>query len=191
MEVAEAGNFATYFCGSPASQSTPHLYISSLATLSRDSNLSRMWKKQFSRIPAFEQTRGDGSLPLLTIWGEHFYSVALSRDDIRIASGSSNNRVQIWDASTGAELRKLDGHSSSVRSVAFSSDGTRIVSGSSDGSVQIWDASTGAELMRLNGHSGIVYSVVFSSDGTRIASGSYDKSVRVWDTSTGKELRRL
>jgi len=30
--IGEAANFATYFTGSPAAESTPHLYISALAT---------------------------------------------------------------------------------------------------------------------------------------------------------------
>jgi WD40 repeat protein len=80
--------------------------------------------------------------------------------------------VRVWDASTGAELKKLNGHTDYVRSVAFSSDGTRIVSGSDDKSVRVWDASTGAELKKLNGHTDYVWSVAFSSDGTRIVSGS-------------------
>ena len=99
--------------------------------------------------------------------------------------------MRVWDASTAAELKSLDGHSRSVYSVAFSSDGTRIVSGSGDKSVRIWDTSTGTELSRLDGHSDAVSSVAFSTDGTRIVSGSRDKSVRIWDASTGAELRRL
>jgi WD40 repeat protein len=93
--------------------------------------------------------------------------------------------VRVWDASTGAELKTLNGHTDAVWSVAFSSDGTRIVSGSFDNSVRVWDASTGAELKTLNGHTGYVSSVAFSSDGTRIVSGSSDNSVRVWDALTG------
>src|SRR5260221_674843 len=108
-EVAEASNFATYFGGSPASQSTPHLYISSLATWSRDSHLSRMWKKQFSHLPAFEQIGGEGSLPLLTIQDKQFYSVAFSSDGTRIVSASNNWSVQVWDASTGAEWGRFSG----------------------------------------------------------------------------------
>ena len=51
-------------------------------------------------------------------------------------SGSDDMSVQVWDASTGAELKELKGHTGSVRSVAFLSDGMRIVSGSHDKSVQ-------------------------------------------------------
>src|SRR5260221_1620338 len=147
MEVAETGNFATYFCGSPACQSTPHLYISSLATWSRDSILSRTWKKQFSLVPAFEQSGGEGSLLLLTIRSKSSVrSVAFSSDGTRIVSGSGDGYVRVWDASTGAELRKLNGHSYIVVSVAFSSDGNRIVYGLEDKSVGVWGDSTGAEM---------------------------------------------
>jgi WD40 repeat protein len=56
-------------------------------------------------------------------------------------SGSYDKTVRIWDASTGAELNVLKGHTSWVNSVAISRDGMRIVSGSYDKTVRIWDAS--------------------------------------------------
>jgi WD40 repeat protein len=80
--------------------------------------------------------------------------------------------VRVWDASTGAELNVLKGHTDSVNSVAFSTDGMRIVSGSYDKTVRVWDASTGAELNVLKGHTDSVNSVAFSTDGMRIVSGS-------------------
>ena len=35
------------------------------------------------------------------------YSVAFSGDGTRIISGSSDNSMRVWDASTGAELKTL------------------------------------------------------------------------------------
>jgi WD40 repeat protein len=58
-------------------------------------------------------------------------SVAISRDGMRIVSGSYDKTVRMWDASTGAELNVLKGHTNWVNSVAISRDGMRIVSGSS------------------------------------------------------------
>jgi WD40 repeat protein len=78
-----------------------------------------------------------------------------------IVSGSDDNSVRVWDASTGAELKELKGHTRLGQSVAFSSDGTQIVSGSDDKSVRVWDASTGAELKELKGHTGSVNQLHF------------------------------
>ena len=79
-----------------------------------------------------------------------FRSVAVSHDGIYIVSGSNDKSVRVWDASTGAALQQLNGHTGPVNSVGFSHDGIHIVSGSSDKSVRMWDASMGAAL-RLNG----------------------------------------
>ena len=112
--------------------------------------------------------------PLMTIQTDNWIlSVEFSKDGAKIVSGSLNNSVQVWDASTGAALLQLNGHTGCVNSVAFSYDGIHIVSGSDDYSVRVWDASTGAALQELNGHTSTVKSVAFSYDGKHIVSGSY------------------
>src|SRR5258707_8222623 len=79
-DIGEAANFTTYFTGSLAAESTPHLYISSLATWTQDTQLYRNWKKQFSRIPIFTHSKGRIDMPLMTIMvGEGTNAVALSR----------------------------------------------------------------------------------------------------------------
>ena len=99
-------------------------------------------------------------------------SVAFSPDGQRLASGSGDQTVKIWDSATGKELFSLKGHAGQVRSVAFSPDGQRLASASEDQTVKIWDSATGKELFALKGHAGWVWSVAFSPDGQRLASGS-------------------
>ena len=48
----------------------------------------------------------------------------------RIAGGSFDNTIKVWDAESGQEALTLKGHSESVNSVAYNLDGARIVSGS-------------------------------------------------------------
>ena len=63
-------------------------------------------------------------------------------------SGSSDETIRVWDASTGVEmLPPLRGHDHYVLSVAFSPDGLKIVSGSGDKTIRVWDASTGVEIV--------------------------------------------
>ncbi|KAF6742241.1 WD40-repeat-containing domain protein [Ephemerocybe angulata] len=189
---AEAASFALYFSGSPASSSTPHLYVSALATWHGREDICERWRNYFPRIPGFT-TRGAraGSTLMEIKVGSEVKAVAVSEDGRVIASGSVGGLLHLWESTTGKVQCALEGHSEWVASVAFSQDGSRIVSGSGDTTVRVWDGSTGMALSILEGHNGEVNSVVFSRDGTRIVSGSCDQTVRVWDASTGTALSVL
>ncbi|KAG6334914.1 hypothetical protein ID866_4175 [Astraeus odoratus] len=117
-------------------------------------------------------------------------SVAFSPDGKRIASGSKDCTINLWDAEIGLQLgNPLQGHTHGVTSIAFSPDGKRIVSGSNDSTICLWDAETGSKLgSPLKGHTIYVTSVAFSPDGKQIASGSWDKTVCFWDAETGLQL---
>ncbi|KAJ7213360.1 hypothetical protein C8J57DRAFT_1602078, partial [Mycena rebaudengoi] len=186
------------FIRSQASLSTPHLYISSLATelaltSAVDDSTLTTWRKHFPGLPSIK-CKGISRRGMLMSMEGHsdgVNSVTFSPDGTRIVSGSDDKTVQIWDATTGTEVTKMEGHSYIVKSVAFSPDGTRVVSGSSDNSVRIWDATTGAAVTKMEGHSNSVYSVAFSPDGARVVSGSNDETVRIWDAMTGAEVTKV
>jgi WD40 repeat protein len=119
--------------------------------------------------------------------------VAFSPDKLgaRIASGSKDNAIRIWDVDTGEiAVGPIEGHSAGISSIDFSPDGLRLASGSSDATIRIWNPYTGeAALPPITGHTDNVCGVAFSPDGRRIVSGSADKSVRIWDALTGQLLK--
>jgi WD40 repeat protein len=82
--------------------------------------------------------------------GKHFpariesrVNCAISPDGTRVltADGASASAT-LWDAETGAEIRKLTGHTGWVLFVAFSPDGERAATSAMESKVRIWDART-------------------------------------------------
>jgi hypothetical protein len=67
--------------------------------------------------------------------------VCYSLDGSRIASGSYDNSVKVWDSRSGTEVATLRGHTEQVTSACFSPDGSRIVSSDSTGKTLVWDAA--------------------------------------------------
>ncbi len=108
--------------------------------------------------------------------------MAFSPDGHRIASGSYDSTVSLWNADTGKPVgQPLTGHTDVVDSVTFSADGKRVVSASWDDTLRLWDAETGKPLGDpLIGHTAKVLSVAVSRDGTRMVSGSADTTIRLW-----------
>ena len=75
-----------------------------------------------------------------TLKGHRWFmrSVCSSPDGRRLASGSKDGTVQLWDVDTGACVKTLQGHGAWVMSVCFSPDGRWLASGSNDRTVRVW-----------------------------------------------------
>lgn len=123
------------------------------------------------------------------------WNAALSPDGTRLAIGTENPEVAVYDTSTGEQLFRLTGHSSFPNRIAYSPDGTRLVTAStiSEGTVRVWDAGSGAELLSLR-HNSQVHLVAFSEDSRFVISsagglgpGSVLHAV-FWDSSTGAQV---
>ena len=107
---------------------------------------------------------------------------AFSPDGARAVTGSGDGTTRIWDAETGAVVRRLDWHDDHVNCCAFSPDGTRVVTASNDTTARIWDMETGAVLRTLEGHTSLpVVCCAFSPDGGRVVMASHGRTARLWD----------
>ena len=103
--------------------------------------------------------------------------------DGRLASGSFDDTIRLWDAATGNCERVIEGHQGPVMALAVLGDG-RLASGSIDKTIRLWDPASGACERVFEGHQGWVMALAVLGDG-RLASGSDDNSIRLWDSASG------
>uniref|UniRef100_A0A1E1XB65 Putative cdc4 n=1 Tax=Amblyomma aureolatum TaxID=187763 RepID=A0A1E1XB65_9ACAR len=105
----------------------------------------------------------------------------------RIVSGSDDNTLKVWSATSGRCLRTLIGHTGGVWSSQMA--GSVVVSGSTDRTLRVWNADTGMCLHTLYGHTSTVRCMHLY--GNKVVSGSRDATLRVWDLETGECLHVL
>ena len=111
------------------------------------------------------------------------------KTNIKIASGSGDNSVKIWNAESGQCVRTLKGHSSSVTSMQFLSNNNTLATGSRDTSIKLWKVESGECIRTLTGHSSAVTSLQLlanSNDNNNLASGSLDASIKIWNVDSGE-----
>jgi WD40 repeat protein len=101
--------------------------------------------------------------------------------------------VEVWDAETGGEVRKLGTHERNILGLVFSPDGRWLASASSDGVVKIWDAKRLDQIQQAHRSfqsrvPGPSLNVAFSPDGQRLATGGEENTVKIWDLENDREL---
>ena len=96
-------------------------------------------------------------------------SVCFSSDGKQIASGSWDQTVKIWNASSGELQSTLAGHTDWVTQVEFI-DADTVVSSSHDGTTRAWDVATGTQKAEFEGDK---FSFTRSSGGNEQTVGAY------------------
>ncbi len=120
--------------------------------------------------------------------------VAFNLDGKRLASGSDDGTVKMWEAATGNELFAWAADDLAVWGLAFNPNGEILAIGGNS-LVTIWDVSSDVApnqaILSLAGHRQGVPGLAFTPDSASLITGSQDGTAKVWDTFTGQELFRL
>ena len=111
-------------------------------------------------------------------------------DGKKLATGSRNGEVALWNLVTGAAIFRLQMIDDQIRAMALSDDGATLAV-SIGRTVVMLDGMTGAETGRLEGHEHVVASVSFSRAGDLIVTGSSDNNAGVWDVQSHQLVASL
>ncbi|KAF9762005.1 hypothetical protein IL306_003590 [Fusarium sp. DS 682] len=113
--------------------------------------------------------------------------VALSNNDILLASGSIDGLVRVWNVQTGVLQHELSGHNHAIWRLVFSADDTVLVSVSDDKTAKAWNLTRGEQQAVLGGEFlDMAFlidspSILLCSDGNR----NYARS-HLWDVSSNE-----
>ncbi|KAI1123636.1 hypothetical protein F5Y10DRAFT_269921 [Nemania abortiva] len=173
-------------------------YNSKYLAACSDDGIVRVW-----------DTHGETGKPICVLKGHRYrvHCVSFSPGGLRLASGSVDSTIIIWNNRSNAdnstplyEIEKvLRGHGRTIRSLNFEPGGKRLVSSSTDTTVRVWDIGTGEETHAdrsepeppNKGRDTAISFIAFSQNGNLFASASLSGEIRLWDCNTGHLLCSL
>ncbi|KAL2852873.1 WD40-repeat-containing domain protein [Aspergillus pseudoustus] len=105
----------------------------------------------------------------------------------RLASGSEEGKVRVWDLNKRKSIASLDSHVSVVRSLSYSSTENALLSAGRDKTVIVWDMRT-FKTRRIIPVLEATEAASFVAEGGLCLVGGENGRLRVWDCNRGGEV---
>ncbi|KAK8003446.1 hypothetical protein PG989_003165 [Apiospora arundinis] len=107
----------------------------------------------------------------------------------RLASGSQDGKVRVWNLHNQKVVVNLDSHVSDVQGLDYSPEQEAFVTAGRDKTITWWDAKTWS-IRKVVPSFELVEAAGFIGDGTVTYTAGSNGCVRYWDTETGRELTK-
>ena len=140
---------------------------------------------------------------------------AFSPDNRHIVTVGDDQKVHLYDASTGKLLNTLGGYlvtrdkggleydpnsrwdyyikkyTDLKHDFAVSPDGKYLLKGKTGKIARMWEINSGKIVQEFYGHEKAVLCMAFTKDGKNVITGSADNTAKIWDAGSGKEWLTL
>jgi WD40 repeat protein len=170
----------------------PMKHVLGSVAFSPDGKVMATWRQGSEEVILMDGLTGK-TRKTIAVYPAWVSQIIFSPDSKMLAAAQECGLVTLWDAQTGAVLKKVNlaGEFEYISSVAFSPDGKIGAGGCSDNTVRLFDVQTGKLKRTLKGHSNDVIWVAFSPDGKTLASGGDDNTLKIWEPNSGRLLATL
>lgn len=119
--------------------------------------------------------------------------IALSPDEVLLASGGADGRVIVWDKDTRDLVQTLEGHEIRINGLAFSPNGQYLVSADATGKLLVWDTETWVQftILEIDENIAELRTIAFSVDGRWLVAGTSDGHIIVWNAGNFSQAQIL
>ncbi len=109
-----------------------------------------------------------------------------------LVGAGEGNELFVWDARTGAEIRRIKGHESPVIKLEVCADTQQVVSCSTDGNIRVWTPGSGAStnMTKKNWQPG-VRDLSVSASGEWLTFRTPKNQIQCWQVGDENELTQV
>jgi WD40 repeat protein len=115
---------------------------------------------------------------------------AISSAGTFVAGICRDQKLRLWDVSSGSLSRTLDLAGEELTTIRFSDDGQLLALGGARGRVRIWELPSATLKLEFKGPNQIT-ALAISSDRKLLAAAPLEEAVEVWDLSSAKQVAKM
>ena len=119
--------------------------------------------------------------------------LAIFPDNLRLASGSDDKTIKLWQITTGELIRTLAGNTYSVSCLAILPENLLASGEFYQILVKIWNPETGELIRKLSYFGNNLFSLAVLPETNYLAAGiqSYDETILIWNYLEGQIVKKL